>query len=119
MLKSGIMYRVREEQRRFRARRQHPRRRPAAGSDHRCRSRPSDAMRELHPRRRLLPDGRHDAALDRRRQPAAGLGQGRVRGYQPRDRHQADDRGSMQTVGIVTDAEPFFRALVNELGKKD
>ncbi len=26
------------------------------------------------------------------------------------------DRGSVQTVGIVTDAEPFLRALVNELG---
>src|SRR5262249_27221563 len=26
------------------------------------------------------------------------------------------DRGSSQTVGIVTDAEPFLRALVNELG---
>jgi lysine-ketoglutarate reductase/saccharopine dehydrogenase-like protein (TIGR00300 family) len=26
------------------------------------------------------------------------------------------DRGSAQTVGIVTDAEPFLRALVNELG---
>jgi lysine-ketoglutarate reductase/saccharopine dehydrogenase-like protein (TIGR00300 family) len=26
------------------------------------------------------------------------------------------DRGSMQTVGVVTDAEPFLRALVNELG---
>jgi hypothetical protein len=25
------------------------------------------------------------------------------------------DRGSVQTVGIVTDAEPFLRALVNEL----
>ena len=28
------------------------------------------------------------------------------------------DRGSMQTVGIVTDAEPFLRALVTELEKK-
>ena len=27
------------------------------------------------------------------------------------------DRGSIQTVGIVTDAEPFLRALVAELGK--
>jgi lysine-ketoglutarate reductase/saccharopine dehydrogenase-like protein (TIGR00300 family) len=27
------------------------------------------------------------------------------------------DRGSIQTVGIVTDAEPFLRALVNELGE--
>jgi hypothetical protein len=26
------------------------------------------------------------------------------------------DRGSIQTVGIVTDAEPFLRALVSELG---
>jgi lysine-ketoglutarate reductase/saccharopine dehydrogenase-like protein (TIGR00300 family) len=26
------------------------------------------------------------------------------------------DRGSIQTVGVVTDAEPFLRALVNELG---
>ena len=26
------------------------------------------------------------------------------------------DRGSIQTVGIVTDAEPFLRALVTELG---
>jgi hypothetical protein len=25
------------------------------------------------------------------------------------------DRGSIQTVGIVTDAEPFLRALVNQL----
>jgi len=25
------------------------------------------------------------------------------------------DRGSIQTVGVVTDAEPFLRALVNEL----
>jgi hypothetical protein len=25
------------------------------------------------------------------------------------------DRGSIQTVGVVTDAEPFTRALVNEL----
>ena len=25
------------------------------------------------------------------------------------------DRGSIQTVGIVTDAEPFLRELVNEL----
>src|SRR5262249_59009866 len=25
------------------------------------------------------------------------------------------DRGSSQTVGVVTDAEPFLRALVNEL----
>src|SRR5262249_49916583 len=28
------------------------------------------------------------------------------------------DRGSMQTVGIVTDAEPFLRALVHELALK-
>lgn len=28
------------------------------------------------------------------------------------------DRGSIQTVGVVTDAEPFLRALVAELGKK-
>jgi lysine-ketoglutarate reductase/saccharopine dehydrogenase-like protein (TIGR00300 family) len=28
------------------------------------------------------------------------------------------DRGSVQTVGVVTDAEPFLRALVAELGKK-
>jgi lysine-ketoglutarate reductase/saccharopine dehydrogenase-like protein (TIGR00300 family) len=28
------------------------------------------------------------------------------------------DRGSTQTVGIVSDAEPFLRALVNELDKK-
>ncbi len=27
------------------------------------------------------------------------------------------DRGSIQTVGVVTDAEPFLRALVAELGK--
>jgi hypothetical protein len=27
------------------------------------------------------------------------------------------DRGSTQTVGIVSDAEPFLRALVNELEK--
>jgi lysine-ketoglutarate reductase/saccharopine dehydrogenase-like protein (TIGR00300 family) len=26
------------------------------------------------------------------------------------------DRGSIQTVGVVTDAEPFLRALVSELG---
>jgi lysine-ketoglutarate reductase/saccharopine dehydrogenase-like protein (TIGR00300 family) len=29
------------------------------------------------------------------------------------------DRGSIQTVGVVTDAEPFLRALVNELGQKN
>ena len=29
------------------------------------------------------------------------------------------DRGSTQTVGIVSDAEPFLRALVHELGKTD
>jgi lysine-ketoglutarate reductase/saccharopine dehydrogenase-like protein (TIGR00300 family) len=28
------------------------------------------------------------------------------------------DRGSVQTVGVVTDAEPFLRALVAELGKR-
>jgi lysine-ketoglutarate reductase/saccharopine dehydrogenase-like protein (TIGR00300 family) len=28
------------------------------------------------------------------------------------------DRGSIQTVGVVTDAEPFLRALVNELEEK-
>jgi lysine-ketoglutarate reductase/saccharopine dehydrogenase-like protein (TIGR00300 family) len=28
------------------------------------------------------------------------------------------DRGSIQTVGVVTDAEPFLRALVAELGKR-
>ncbi len=28
------------------------------------------------------------------------------------------DRGSIQTVGIVTDVEPFLRALVSELGKE-
>lgn len=28
------------------------------------------------------------------------------------------DRGSAQTVGIVTDVEPFLRALVNELGER-
>jgi hypothetical protein len=28
------------------------------------------------------------------------------------------DRGSVQTVGVVTDAEPFLRALVNELEQK-
>jgi lysine-ketoglutarate reductase/saccharopine dehydrogenase-like protein (TIGR00300 family) len=28
------------------------------------------------------------------------------------------DRGSAQTVGIVTDVEPFLRAVVNELGEK-
>jgi hypothetical protein len=25
------------------------------------------------------------------------------------------DRGSFQTVGLVTDVEPFFRALVNDV----
>jgi lysine-ketoglutarate reductase/saccharopine dehydrogenase-like protein (TIGR00300 family) len=29
------------------------------------------------------------------------------------------DRGSVQTVGVVTDVEPFLRALVAELGKED
>jgi hypothetical protein len=29
------------------------------------------------------------------------------------------DRGSIQTVGVVTDAEPFLRALVNELHQRD
>jgi hypothetical protein len=29
------------------------------------------------------------------------------------------DRGSSQTVGIVTDAEPFLRSLVYELGLKE
>ena len=38
------------------------------------------------PRRDLLPDDRHDAALDRRGQPAARLGQGRLRRHQPRRR---------------------------------
>src|SRR5262249_19577638 len=28
------------------------------------------------------------------------------------------DRGSIQTVGVVTDAEPFLRALVHELEEK-
>jgi hypothetical protein len=27
------------------------------------------------------------------------------------------DRGSIQTVGVVTDAEPFLRALVHELAE--
>ena len=47
-------------------------------------------MREHDPRRRLLPDGGDDAALDRHGQPAAGLGQGGVRGHQPGDGDQAD-----------------------------
>jgi hypothetical protein len=29
------------------------------------------------------------------------------------------DRGSIQTVGVVTDVEPFLRALVVELAKED
>jgi lysine-ketoglutarate reductase/saccharopine dehydrogenase-like protein (TIGR00300 family) len=29
------------------------------------------------------------------------------------------DRGSVQTVGVVTDVEPFLRALVHELGQKE
>jgi hypothetical protein len=28
------------------------------------------------------------------------------------------DRGSIQTVGVVSDAEPFLRELVNELRQK-
>jgi hypothetical protein len=28
------------------------------------------------------------------------------------------DRGSTQTIGIVSDVEPFFRSLVMELGKE-
>ena len=67
------------------------------------------------PRRHLLPDGRHDAALDRRRQPAAGLGEGRLRGHQPATVTKLTDRGTFQTVGLVTDVEPFFRALVADV----
>ena len=33
-----------------------------------------------------------------------------LRGHQPGDGDQAADRGSHQTVGVVTDAEPFLRA---------
>ena len=41
-------------------------------------------MRAADSRRDVLPDDRHHAALDRRRQPAAGLGQGRLRRHQSR-----------------------------------
>ena len=66
-------------------------------------------------RRDLLPDGRHHAPLHRRRQPAARLGQSRLRRHQPRTVIKLADRGSFQTVGLVTDVEPFFRALVSDV----
>ena len=70
--RSGIMYECVRHGDRFRAGRQHPRRRPAARRHHRRARGPEGDAREA-PRRDLLPDDRHDAALDRRGQPAAGL----------------------------------------------
>ena len=72
-------------------------------------------MRADDPRRHVLPDDRHDAPLGRRRQPAAGLGQGRLRRHQSVDRHQAQRPRQLPDVGLVTDVEPFLRALTQEI----
>ena len=45
------------------------------------------------------------------------MGQGRVCvDINPSTVIKLNDRGSLQTVGLVTDVEPFLRALVQELG---
>jgi hypothetical protein len=51
------------------------------------------------------------ATLESRLAPAAGL----TVSTSPATVTKLADRGSHQTVGIVTDAEPFLRALVHEL----
>ena len=44
------------------------------------------------------------------------MGQGRVCvDINPSTVIKLNDRGSLQTVGLVTDVEPFLRALVQEL----
>ena len=71
-----------------RARRQHPRRRPAARGDHRRDAGAEDDARVRAARRRL-PDAEHHAAQHRRRQHAAGCRPHRLRRHQPRGRDQA------------------------------
>ena len=50
-------------------------------------------MRQAIHGRRLRPDDRHGPALDRHGEPAAGLGQGRLRRHQPGHRDQAERPG--------------------------
>ncbi len=85
----GRDVRVREEERRVRPRRQHPRRRPAArdgdGLDRSAGALCGGVVQE----RTHGADALVDAAQHRRRQHAAVVGAGGVRGHQPRRRDEA------------------------------
>ncbi len=122
VLTSGIMYECVKHNVAVRAGRQHPRRRPAAGGDHRRAGGPAADARArsaastfclmiattLHSIAvgNLLPAWVKVACVD----------------INPATVTKLTDRGSFQTVGLVTDVEPFLRALVQELealaGKK-
>ncbi|MGC4003435.1 MAG: hypothetical protein QM811_09995 [Pirellulales bacterium] len=73
----GHHVRMRQARRRLRPVRQHPRRRSVARRHHRLVGRPARDARKSA-RFDVLLDDRHDVAFDRRRQFAAGLGQGRL-----------------------------------------
>ncbi len=107
--------RMREAQSRFPASRQHSRRRPASRSHYRFSSRPSSKCAEkirditfclmiattLHSVAvgNLLPAWVKVVCVD----------------INPSTVIKLNDRGSFQTVGLVTDVEPFLRALVEDL----
>ena len=72
-----------------------------------------------NPRRDVLPDGRHHAALI----AVGNLLPAWVKvvcvDINPSTVIKLADRGSFQTVGLVTDVEPFFRALVSDVERLD
>ncbi len=70
------------------------------------------------PRRDFLPDDRHDIALDCGRKSAAGLGQGRVRGYQSLDRDQAGRSGNVSNGGAGDGRRAVFARLGARVGRR-
>jgi lysine-ketoglutarate reductase/saccharopine dehydrogenase-like protein (TIGR00300 family) len=76
------------------------------------------AMRE-HVRGLASPDDGHHAALDRGRNLLPGWVRVACVDINAATVTKLMDRGSTQTIGIVSDAEPFLRALVQELQKEE
>ena len=113
VLKSGIMARLRQARGRFRPGRLHSRRWPDAGShDRHPRSAGCDA-RENHRRDALLLLGTmlHSMAVA---SLLARDSEDRLRRYQSSGGEQADGASaSFQSLGLVTDLEPFLRELTD------
>ena len=117
VLTSGVMVECVRARRPLRPGRQHPRRWPIADTVTdivAAQDRYAEALAGRRPGDRAVDD----AARHRRRQHAAGLGAGGLRGHQPGGGDQAADRGSSQTIGLVTDVGLFLHQLAEQLGRQ-